>query len=194
MKSSLINLNLSLFSNEAHNQRPGCATELIAVVQLLSRVQLFATPWTVAHQAFLSFTFPTVCSNSCPLSQWCCLILASSALFFSFCLQSFPASGSFQMSQLFTSGGQSTGASISASLLPMNNSGLISFRIDWFDLLEVQVTLKSLLQHHSSKASILQCSAFFIVQLSHLYMTTGKTAALKFDYMDLCWQSNVSAF
>ena len=56
MKSSLINLNLSLFSNEAHNQRPGCATELIAVVQLLSRVQLFATPWTVAHQAFLSFT------------------------------------------------------------------------------------------------------------------------------------------
>ena len=69
MKSSLINLNLSLFSDEAHNQRPGCATELIAVVQLLSRVQLFATPWTVAHQAFLSFTFPTVCSNSCLLSQ-----------------------------------------------------------------------------------------------------------------------------
>ena len=57
MKSSLINLNLSLFSNEAHNQRPGCATELIAVVQLLSRVQLFATPWTVAHQAPLSIEF-----------------------------------------------------------------------------------------------------------------------------------------
>ena len=67
------------------------------------------------------------------------------------------------MSQLFTSGGQSTGASISASLLPMNNSGLISFRIDWFDLLVVQGTLKSLLQHHNSIASNLQPSAFFMM-------------------------------
>ena len=80
----------------------------------------------------------------------------------------------------------------SFSISPSNEySGLITFRIDWFDLLEVQGTLKSLLQHHSSKASILQCSAFIIVQLSHPYMTTGKTIALK---MDLCWQSNVSAF
>ena len=69
--------------------------------------------------------------------------------------QSFPASGSFPMSQLFTSGGQSFEASASASVLPMNSQGLISFRIDWFDLLAVQGTLKSLLQHHSSKASIL---------------------------------------
>ena len=68
-------------------------------------------------------------------------------------------------------------------------SGPISFRIDWVDLLAVQGTLKSLRQHHSSKASILQCLAFFIVQLSHPYTTTGKTIAL-----DLCWQSNVSAF
>ena len=79
------------------------------------------------------------------------------------------------MSQLFTSGGQSIGASTLASVLPMNIKGLISFRIDWCDLLAVQVTLKSLLQYHSSKASVLQCSAFFIVQLSHPYMTTGKT-------------------
>ena len=73
------------------------------------------------------------------------------------------------MSQLFASGGQSIGVSA---------SGLISFRMDWLDLLAVQGTLKSLLQHHSSKASILQRSAFFIIQLSHIYMTTGKTIAL----------------
>ena len=81
------------------------------------------------------------------------------------------------MSQFFVSGSQSIRVSASASLLPMK-SGLISFRIDWFDLLAVQWTLKSLLQHLSSKASILWCSAFFTVQLSHPYMTTGKTIAL----------------
>ena len=81
------------------------------------------------------------------------------------------------MSQLFTSGGQSIGVSASATVLPNEYLGLISFRVDWLDLLAVQETLKSL-QHHSSKASILQCSAFFIVQLSHPYMTTGKTIAL----------------
>ena len=81
------------------------------------------------------------------------------------------------MSQFFTSGGQSIGASASAD--PSNEySELISFRLDWLDLLAVQGTLKSFLQHHSSKASILQHSAFFIVQLSHPYMTTGKTIAL----------------
>ena len=81
------------------------------------------------------------------------------------------------MSQLFASGGQSIGVSALTSVLRMN-TGLISFRMDWLDLLTVQGTIKSLLQHHSSKASILQCSAFFIVQLSHPYMTTGKTIAL----------------
>ena len=79
------------------------------------------------------------------------------------------------MSQLFTSGGQSIGDS--ASVLPIN-SGLISFRMNWIDLLAIQGTLKSLLQHHSSKASVLWCSSFLIVQLSHLYMTTGKTIPL----------------
>ena len=68
---------------------------------------------------------------------------------------------------------------------------MISFRMDWLDLLAVQETLKSL-QHYSSKASILQHSAFFTVQLSHPYVTTGKNHSL--DYMDLCWQSNISAF
>ena len=85
---------------------------------------------------------------------------------------------SFPVSQLFAWGGQSTGVSALASLLPKKFPGLISFRMDWLDLLAVQGTLKSLLQHHSSKASILQCSSFFTVQLSHPYMTTGKTIAL----------------
>ena len=83
--------------------------------------------------------------------------------------------------------------SFSFSISPYNEySGLISFRMDWLDLLAVQGTLGSLLQHHSSKSSILRCSFFFIVQLSYPYMTTGKT--ISFDYMDLCQRSDVSAF
>ena len=82
------------------------------------------------------------------------------------------------MSQLFASGGQSIGVSASVLVLPNEYSGLISFRMDWLALFAVQGTLKSLLQQHSSKASILWLSAFFIVQLSHRYMTTGKTIAL----------------
>ena len=89
----------------------------------------------------------------------------------------FPSIKSFQMSQLFTSGGRSIGFSFNIS--PSNeHPGLISFRMDWLDLLAVQGTLENLLQHHSSKASILWCSAFFIVQLAYSYMTTGKTTAL----------------
>ena len=104
--------------------------------------------------------------------------MSSSDVPFSSCPQSFPASGSFQMSQLFVSGTQSIW-SFRFSISPSNeHPGLISFRMDWLDLLEVQGTLKSLLQHHSSKASILRCSAFFIVQFSHPYMTNGKSIAL----------------
>ena len=95
------------------------------------------------------------------------------------------------MSQFFTSGGQNIGVSASASVLAViHNSGLISFRMDWLDLLAVQGTLKGLLQHHSLKASILQGSAFFIVQLSHPYMTTGKAIALTRQI----FVGNVSAF
>ena len=82
------------------------------------------------------------------------------------------------VSQLFASGGQSIGASASVSVLPVNTQELISFRIDWFNLLAVQGTFKSLLQYHSLKASVLQHSAFFTVQLSCLYMITGRTIAL----------------
>ena len=109
---------------------------------------------------------PRVYSNSCPLDQWCHSIISSSVVPFSSCLQSFPASGSFPVSQLFASGGQSIGVSASASIPSNEYSELISFRMDWLNLLEVQGTLKSFLQHHSSKASILQCASFFIVQLS----------------------------
>ena len=120
---------------------------------------------------------PVAYSNSCPSNKWCHPTISSSVTPFSSCLQSFPASGSSPVSQFFTSGGQ--GWSFNFSISPSNDySGLISFRVDWFDLLVVHGTLKSLLQHHSSKASILWCSAFFIVQLSHPYMTTGKNIAL----------------
>ena len=122
---------------------------------------------------------PGVYPNSCPLSRWCHPTISSSVVPFSSCSQSLPASGSFQMSQVFASGIASKYWSFSFNISPSKeHPGLISFRMDWLDLLAVQGTLKSLLQHHSSKASILQLSAFFIVQLSHPYMTTGKTIAL----------------
>ena len=109
-----------------------------------------------------------VYSNSCLSSRWCHPAISSSVAPFSSC----------PMSQLFTWGGQSIG-SFSFNISPSSeHPGLISLRMDWLDLLAVQGTLKSLLQNHSSKASILLRSAFFIVQLSYPYMTTGKTTAL----------------
>ena len=106
---------------------------------------------------------PRACSNSCPLTQWCHPTISPSVVPFSTCPQSFPASGSFPMSQFFASGGQCIGVSASASVLPMNTQDwLISFRMDWLDLLAVQGTLKSLFEHHSSKTSILKLSFFFI--------------------------------
>ena len=120
---------------------------------------------------------PGVHPNPCPSSQWCHPTISSSVVPFSSCPQSFPASGSFPMSQLCMRWPKYW--SFSFSISPSKEiRGLISFRMDWLDLLAVQGTLKSLLQHHCSKASILQCSAFFNVQLSHPYMTTGKTIAL----------------
>jgi len=119
-----------------------------------------------------------VCSNSCPLSQWCRPTISSSVVPFSSWPWSLLASESFPVSRLLASGGQSIGAS-AWSISPSNEySGLISFRSDWFDLLVVQGTLKSLLQHRSLKASILCHTAFFMIQLSHPYMTNGKTIAL----------------
>ena len=101
------------------------ALNLISSVQLLSRVRLFVTPWTAALPC--ASPTPGACSNSCPSSQWCHPAISSSIIPFSSCLQSFPASGSFPVSQFFTSGGQSIGVSASASVLPMNSQ-------DWFPL------------------------------------------------------------
>ena len=120
---------------------------------------------------------PGVHSNSCPSSQWCHPAILPSVIPFSSCLQSLPASENFPMSQLFAWGGQSTGVSALASFLPKDTQDWSP--LEWAAWISLQFKgLSSLLQHHSSKASILRCSAFFTVQLSHPYMTTGKTIAL----------------
>ena len=115
-------------------------------------------------------------SDSYPLSQWCHPAISSSITPFSSHRQSFPALRSFPMSQFFTSGGQT----LELQFKHQSFQWIFRtdfFRMDWLDLLAVQGTLKSLLQHHTSKASILLCSAFFIIKLTHPYMTTGKTIA-----------------
>ena len=120
---------------------------------------------------------PRVYSNSCPSNWWCHPTISSSVVPFSSQLQSLPASGSSQKSQFFPSSGQSTGVSASASVLPMNIQHWLPLGwTGWISLLSKKPS--SLLQHHSSKASILRRSAFFTVQLSHPYMTNGKTIAL----------------
>ena len=149
---------------------------IFVVVQSFSHDHLFETPRTTAHQASLSYTI-----------SWCLLKFMSAELvmlskYLVLCcpllllLQFFPASGCFpsrlQIRQLKY-------CSFSFNISSSNEySGLISFKIDWFDFLAVQRTFKNFLQHHSSKTSVLWCSAFFMVKLSHPYMTTGKTIAL----------------
>ena len=128
---------------------------------------------------------PRACSNPCPLSRWCPPSTSSCTIPFSSCLHFSHHQSLWVRWPKYWS--------FSFNIGPYNEYlGLISFRIDWFDLLEVQEILRHLLQHHSWKASILWCSAFFMVQLSHLYMTTGKNHS--FDYTDLWQQSDVSAF
>ena len=135
-------------------------------------------PHGLQHTRLLCLSLsPGVCSNLHPLSQWCYLNILSSATPSSFCSQSFPASGSFPMSQLFTSSGQGIGAS--ASVLPMNIHGW--FPLGLTGLISSQCKrLWRVFQYHNlkKKTSILHCSAFFMDQISHLHMTTGKTIAL----------------
>ena len=147
---------------------------LVVIVQLLSHVQLFATPYTAAGQASLSFTLSWNLLKLMSVE----LVMPSNHLIlhcsFSSSPQSFPALGSFPMSHQVANYW-----SFHFSISPSNEySELISFRIGWFDYLAVQGTLSSFLQLHSSKTSIFWHSAFFIVQISHPYMTTGKTIAL----------------
>ena len=150
----------------------------VIIVQSLSNVRLFVTPWTAAHQASLSFTIywsllklisieSTMPSNHLIL---CRPLLLLPSIFSSIRVFSNESTLGIRWPKYW---------SFSFIISPSNEySGLISFRIDWFDLLAVQVTLKSLLQDHSSKASVLQYLAFFMVQLSYSYMTTGKTIPL----------------
>ena len=146
-------------------------------IQLLSRVQFFVIPWTAACQDSCPSPTPGVCSNSCPSSWWCHPTISSSVIPFSSCPQPSPASWSFPMSWLFAPGGRITGASASASVLPVKIQG-------WFPLgLTGLISLLSkgltrVLQHDHWKASILWRSAFSVVQLSHLFMTTAETIAL----------------
>ena len=153
-------------------------SDSLSSVELLSRVRLFRTPWTTAHQAFLSIT------NSRSLLRLISIesVMPSNHLILCHSLLLLPSI--FPSIRVFSDESAlcirlSKYWSLSFNISPSNeHPGLISFRMDRLDLLAVQGTLKSLLQHHSSKASILQCSAFFIVQLLHSYMTTGKTIAL----------------
>ena len=147
-------------------------------VQLLSHVPLFAIPWIAAHQASLSITnsrslLKLISTESVMPSNHiilCCPLLLQPSIFLSIRVFSNESALRIRWPKYW---------SFSFNISPSNEySGLISFRMDWLHLLAVQGTLKSLFQHHSLKASILQHSAFFIVQLSHPYMTTGKTIAL----------------
>ena len=164
-------------------------------VQSLSRVWLFATPWTAACQASLSIT------NSRSLVKLTSIVSVMPSNHLMLCRPLLLLPSIFPSIRVFSNDSALSIRwpkywSFGFNISPSNEfSGLISFRMDWLDLLAVQGTLKSLLQHHSAKASILQCSAFFIVQLSHpslLVFPYWKNHSL--DYMDLCWQSNVSAF
>ena len=147
-------------------------------VQPLSPVRLFATPWTAARQASLSI------SNSQSLLNLMSTELVMPSNHLILCPPLFLPPSIFSSIRVFSNESVlhirwPKYWSFSFNISPSNEySGLISFRMDWFDLLAVQGTLESLLQHHSSKASIFWCSAFFIVQLSHPYMTTGKTIPL----------------
>ena len=150
----------------------------LSSVQSLSHVWLFATSWTTAHQASLSITNsrippkPMSIVSMMPSNHLilCCTLLLLPSIFPSIRVFSNESALCMRWPKYW---------SFSFNISPSNErTGLISFRMDWLDLLAVQGTLKSLLQHHSSKASVLLCSSFFIVQLLHPYMTTGKTIAL----------------
>ena len=150
----------------------------VTVVQSLSRVRLFVTPWTAAHQASLSFTI----SHSLLKLMSIELVMPSNHLILCHPLDLLPSV--FSSIRVFSNESAlcirwTKYWSFRFSISPSNEySGLIPFRIDWFNLLEVQGTLKSLLQHHNSKAVIIWHFAFFMVQFSYLFMTTGKNIAL----------------
>ena len=163
----------------------------LSSIHLLSHVQLFAIPWTVARQASLSITncrsLPKLMSIESVMPSkhliLCCTLLLLPSIFPSIRVFSNESARRIRWSKYW---------SFSFSISPSNEyPGLISFRMDWLDVLAVQRTLKSLLQHHSSKTSILKHSAFFSPTLTSIH---GHLKNHSLDQTDLCWQSNVSAF
>ena len=164
----------------------------ISSVQSLSCVRVFATPWTAARQVSLPITnswslLKLICIESVMPSNHlilCCPLLLPPSIFPSIRVFSNESVLRIRWPKCW---------SFSFTISPSNEyPGLVSFRMDWMDLLAVQGTLKSLLQHHSSKPSILRCSAFFIVQLSHPYMTTGKTIACGLPHINSSLKFNPS--
>ena len=153
---------MRIYDHEGHSflAKKSGKTCQFSSVQSLSHVWLFATPWTAARQASLSITNSWSSPNPCPLSQWCHPTISSSVILFSSCPQSFPASGSFQMSHLFTSGGQRIGVSALTSVLPMNTQD--SFPLGWTGWISLQS--KGLSRVFSN--TIVQNCQFFCVQLS----------------------------
>ena len=175
--------------------RPSCCWRVsvffhLVFVQLLSHVWLFVTPRTAYARLFCPPLSPRVCSDSCPLSPWHYLTISSSGTLFSFYFWSFPAPGFFPVSLLFISGGQI----IAASAWQPSFQWIFRvdfFRINWFDLLISKGILKSLLQHHNPKLSILWHSSFFMVQITSVHHYQKNDS---FDCTDLGHQSDVSAF
>ena len=170
-------------------------TRLDKIVVVVFSLQVMSSPLQpheLQHSRLLcSSLSPTICSNSCPLSRWCYLTILSSVAPFSFSVQSFPASGSFPMRRLFASGGQSFGASASASVLPMHIQG-------WFLLgLTGLISLQSKGLSRVFSSTTIWKHPFFRSQLSiqsNSHIRTWLLENHSFDYVDLCWQSDVSAF
>ena len=190
--SHMANMFLSSFVTPVSDTMWYKVSVQFSSVQSLSPVRLFVTPWTTARQASLSITNsqsspkPMSIESMMPSNHLilCRLLLFPPSIFLSIRVFSNESALRIRWPKYW---------SFSFNISPSNeHSGLISVRMDWLDLLAVQGTLKSLLQHHGSKASILWHSAFFIVQLSHPYMTAGKTIAL--TRQTFVGKSNVSAF
>ena len=169
----------------------GILPNTISSVQFFSRVQRFATPWTAAHHPLCPSATPGVYSNSCPLSWWYHPVISSSVIPFSYSLQSFPASGSFQMSQFFTSGGQSIGVSASASVLPMSIQDW--YPLGWADWISLQSKCLSR-DFATPQFKIINSSVLSFLYNSTLTSIHDYWKNRSFDEMDLCWHSNVSAF
>ena len=179
-RSTLAPQKMERFFLSVTSLNPTPQSSFGGVVQLLSHVTLFATLWTIAHQASLSFSISWSLLKLMSIES----VMPSNLLILSYPLLLLPSI--FPMSQLFASGGPSIRASPSASVLPMNIQG-------WFPLGLTGLSSllsRSLLHHHSSKVLMLWFSAFFMVQLSYTYMTTGKTIALTIRTFVMLWPSS----